>query len=63
MWPDYRFFLSLDLSLVMAMTDEARWMIANRLTDAASAPDFMEYVYTDGFQAVRPYAVNIIPLE
>jgi ABC-type nitrate/sulfonate/bicarbonate transport system substrate-binding protein len=59
-WSENQFSLSLDQSLVLAMEDEARWMIANNLTNATAVPDFRHYVYTDGLEAVRPGSVNII---
>jgi NitT/TauT family transport system substrate-binding protein len=59
-WPQNHFSLSLDQSLVTAMEDEARWMIANKMTNASSIPDFREYVYKDGLMGVRPGSVNII---
>jgi NitT/TauT family transport system substrate-binding protein len=59
-WQQNQFTLSLDQSLVLAMEDEARWMIANNLTDATSVPDFRDYLYPDGLEAVKPGSVNII---
>ena len=59
-WQQNRFSLTLDQSLVLAMEDEARWMIANNLTNATAVPDFREYIYTDGMESVKPGSVNII---
>jgi len=59
-WQQNQFTLSLDQSLITAMEDEGRWMIANNLTNATSVPDFRDYIYTDGMDAVRPESVNII---
>jgi NitT/TauT family transport system substrate-binding protein len=36
-WPRFQFSLILDQSLVTAMEDEARWMIANNMTEEKSA--------------------------
>jgi NitT/TauT family transport system substrate-binding protein len=44
-WPDHKFTLSLDQSLVLIMEDEARWLIANNLTNATRVPDFQNYIY------------------
>jgi ABC-type nitrate/sulfonate/bicarbonate transport system substrate-binding protein len=44
-WPDHKFALSLDQSLVLIMEDEARWLIANNLTNATSVPDFQNHIY------------------
>ncbi|MHB0976306.1 MAG: ABC transporter substrate-binding protein [Candidatus Aquicultorales bacterium] len=59
-WSQNNFTLSLDRSLIVAMEDEARWMIKNDLTSAEQVPDFLDYVYVDGLEAVKPEAVNII---
>jgi len=59
-WPNYRFALSLDQSLIMAMEDEARWMIANNLTTETRVPNFLDYIYTDVLKSVKPGAVKIV---
>ncbi len=58
-WPQHQLSLSLDLSLIAAMTDEAHWLINNRLTPEKVVPDFPNYIYTRALQAVKPDAVNI----
>ena len=45
-WPENHFFHSLDQSLVLAMEDEARWMIKNNMTNATVVPDFRNYLLT-----------------
>jgi NitT/TauT family transport system substrate-binding protein len=59
-WPQNRFGLSLDQSLVLAMEDEARWTIANNMTNATAMPDFGKYIYTESLAKVRPGSINII---
>jgi NitT/TauT family transport system substrate-binding protein len=59
-WPEHHFSLSLDQSLVTAMEDEGRWMIANNLTTEKAIPNFRDYIYTKGLMEVDPEAVNII---
>jgi len=59
-WSQNQFSLSLDQSLILAMEDEARWMIANGLTTETELPDFLDYIYATGMEAVKPDAVNII---
>jgi NitT/TauT family transport system substrate-binding protein len=58
--PEHQFSLSLDQSLITAMEDEGRWMIANNMTNASNVPDLRNYIYEDGLEAVRPGSVNII---
>jgi NitT/TauT family transport system substrate-binding protein len=59
-WQRYQFSLSLDQSLILAMEDEARWMIKNKLTKETNVPNFLDYIYEDGLKAVKPETVNII---
>ncbi len=58
-WSENQISLTLDQSLITAMEDEARWMIANNLTDATGIPDFRKYVYTEGLKAVKPGSVRM----
>lgn len=60
MWPNNQYSLSLDQSLITAMEDEGRWMIANNLTTEKGIPDFRNYIYTKGLKEVKPEAVSII---
>ncbi len=59
-WSQNQFSLSLDYSLILAMEDEARWMIKNNLTSETEIPDLLDYLYLDGLKAVKPEAVNLI---
>jgi NitT/TauT family transport system substrate-binding protein len=59
-WQQNQYSLTLDQSLVSAMEDEARWMIANNMTNATAVPDFRKNIYTDGLAKVKPGSVNII---
>lgn len=59
-WPEHQFSLSLDQSLLIAMNDEARWMINNNLTSEHTLPDYEDYIYTKGLKEVKPESVNVI---
>ncbi len=59
-WEQNQFTLSLDQSFITAMEDEARWMIANNMTDAESIPDFTRYVSTESLEQVKPGSVYFI---
>jgi NitT/TauT family transport system substrate-binding protein len=60
LWSESLFLISLDQALIAAMEDEARWMIANKLTNEKRVPDFLNYIYWDGLKTVKPEALNII---
>ncbi len=59
-WSDYQFSVTLDQAQLLAMQDEAQWLINNQLTNASTVPNFINYVYQDGLKSVKPGAVNII---
>ncbi len=59
-WSQNQFSLTLDQSLVVALEDEARWMISSGITDQLEVPNFLDHIYEDPLKAVRPAAVNII---
>jgi NitT/TauT family transport system substrate-binding protein len=59
-WPKYTFALSLDEALIVAMEDEARWMIAHNLTAEKSVPNFADYIREAGLKVVEPKAVTIV---
>lgn len=59
-WSNTQFSLSLDVSLITAMEDQARWMISNNLTDERTVPDFRNYIYSSGLREVKPESVYFI---
>jgi NitT/TauT family transport system substrate-binding protein len=59
-WPQHHFSLALDQTTIVAMKDEAQWMISSNLTSEKTIPDFTNYIYIDGLKAIKPEAVNII---
>jgi NitT/TauT family transport system substrate-binding protein len=60
LWSNYQFTVSLDQSQILAMQDESRWLIQNNLTSATTIPSFLNYIYFDGLETVKPTAVNIL---
>lgn len=59
-WHGYRFGVVLDQGLLLALEDEARWAIRNRLAERSDMPNFLDAVYLDGLEAVAPSAVTVI---
>jgi len=59
-WSSHQFSLSLDQSLVAIMEDETRWMINNNLTNQTAVPNFVNFIYLEGLNSVRPESVNLI---
>jgi ABC-type nitrate/sulfonate/bicarbonate transport system substrate-binding protein len=59
-WSDYQFSVTLDQSQVLAMQDEAQWLITNQLTNASTSPNITDFIYVDGLKSVKPQSVNVI---
>jgi NitT/TauT family transport system substrate-binding protein len=59
-WPQHRFALSLDRPLIMALEDEAAWMIRSGLATGQELPDFSAYIDARALQAAAPGAVSIV---
>ena len=59
-WHGYQFGVVLDQRLLLALEDEARWAIKNRLAGNGEMPNFLDAVYLDGLEAVAPSAVTVI---
>ncbi|HSJ53560.1 MAG TPA: nitrate ABC transporter substrate-binding protein, partial [Anaerolineae bacterium] len=59
-WPEHSFSVMLDQALVVAMEDQARWIIARDLAGDRRMPDFMSNICEKALEAVKPEAVNLI---
>ncbi len=59
-WPNYQFSVTLDQSQILALQEEAQWLISNNLTNATAVPNFQNFVYLNGLESINPNAVNII---
>jgi NitT/TauT family transport system substrate-binding protein len=59
-WPKSRFEVRLDQDLVILMEHEARWAMRNKLTGSTRVPNYLDFIYIDGLQKIKPEAVTII---
>ncbi len=59
-WADADFSVSLDQSLVLALEDESRWAIENRLIRKTTIPNYLDYIYFGGLESLKPRAVRIL---
>jgi ABC-type nitrate/sulfonate/bicarbonate transport system substrate-binding protein len=59
-WSNSEYELSFDQSLIIAMEDEARWMISNKLTDQTRLPNFLPYLAVEPMAEVVPRAVQVV---
>jgi len=60
LWPSYRFKVALDQGLLLALEDETRWAITNKLIDGTGMPNYLDYLSLDALEAVAPAAVTVI---
>ena len=59
-WQKLDYTISLPQALIIAMEDGARWKIKHGLTDAAGVPNYLDYIYLEALEEVKPEAVGII---
>ena len=55
-----RYELFLDQALILAMEDEARWMIDNKRTGQTRVPDFLDYFCATPLARIAPKAVSMV---
>lgn len=60
LWDGYFFELSLDQSLLTSWDSIARWAIEIGLSDNKKIPNYLDYLFLDALQAVKPEALTII---
>jgi NitT/TauT family transport system substrate-binding protein len=59
-WSDFHFVVDLPQAMIITMEDQARWKIENNLTNAREVPNYLDYIYTDALDTIKPEAVTII---
>jgi len=59
-WQKLDYTISLSQALLIAMEDGAKWAIRNNLTDKTEVPNYLDYIYLDALEEVKPEAVGII---
>jgi len=59
LWDIYDFRVSLAQSFLITLENEARWFIRSKLTSATEIPNYLDYIYWDALETVKPEAVQI----
>lgn len=59
-WQKHDFNVALPQALIVAMEEEARWMMRNKLIKNTTVPNYLSYIYMNGLKSVKPEAVTII---
>lgn len=60
LWDGYFFELSLNQSLLTSWESIARWAIENGLTDHKKIPNYLDFMFLDALEAVKPESLTII---
>jgi NitT/TauT family transport system substrate-binding protein len=60
LWPTYRFAVSLDQALLVALEDQTRWAMANSLVAQGAVPNFLTALDYRPLKTVAPAAVTVI---
>lgn len=58
-FPKFKNEISLRQSLLLTMENQARWRIANKLTDKTIVPNYTDFIYTDALRKVKLDAVTL----
>lgn len=59
-WPEHEFALSLNQSLILALEDQARWLLGESSAETTPVPDFSNYVEIEPLRRLRPESVNVV---
>ena len=60
LWDIYDFRITLDQPLILILEEQTRWAIRNNLIEATEVPNFLDFIYMDALEAIKPEAVTII---
>ena len=58
--PEQEFTIVFPQVLLGILEDQARWRIDNNLTEATKVPNYLNFIYLDALEEVKPEAVTII---
>lgn len=59
-WPHFDFGIGLGQELLLALEDDARFIMKNRSVGDAPMPNFLDYLYFDALASIKPDAVTIV---
>ena len=59
-WGRGRFRVRLDQEILTLMEAEARWAIRNKMVDGQKVPNYLNSLYLDGLEKLKPDAVTVI---
>jgi NitT/TauT family transport system substrate-binding protein len=55
-----QYIIELPQGIINTIEEQARWAIENNLTHVTSIPNYLDYIYTDALEKIKPKAITII---
>lgn len=52
--------ITLNQPIILALEQQTKWVIKKNLTDATEVPNYLDYIYMDALEKVKPEAATII---
>jgi ABC-type nitrate/sulfonate/bicarbonate transport system substrate-binding protein len=59
-WDIFNLRVTLDQALLLNFEEQSRWAVKNRLIPDRTTLNYLDFIYVEGLQAVKPEAVRII---
>lgn len=59
-WPDYAPRVALPQELLLILEDEARWLVRGSSTQKGAIPNYLNFLYFEGLERVKPDSVTVI---
>lgn len=59
-WDIYKYEVSFEQSLIISLENQARWAIKKKLTNKKYIPNYLNFIYIDALNEVKPEAVTVI---
>ncbi len=56
----YHFKVSLDQSFLVTLENQSEWAIRHNLTDQKRVPNFLEFIYPDALETLKPESMTVI---
>ncbi|MEX2052761.1 MAG: NrtA/SsuA/CpmA family ABC transporter substrate-binding protein [Candidatus Paceibacterota bacterium] len=60
LWPNISLRVTLPQELLIALEERARWVVRNELVEDGRILNYLNYIYLDGLDKIKPEAVTII---
>jgi len=60
LWQGLDLRVSLEQSFLLSLEDEADWVMRSGFTDTTTRPNYLNFIYLDGLNSVKPEAITVI---